>query len=71
MVVNDAGKKKPTSITVPLRGAIRIKALWHKFHYMRLGNKMNVYVAPFVVGLGFRFFPLCRLHTYWRAGKGW
>lgn len=37
-------------------GMKRIKALWHKFHYMRLGNKMNVYVAPFVVGPGFRFF---------------
>ena len=37
-------------------GVDGIKSTWHYVRYKQLGNKMNVYVAPFTVGPRFRFF---------------
>lgn len=39
-----------------LGGGNWLKMKWHYFLYKRLGNKMNVHVAPFTVGPRFMFF---------------
>lgn len=44
------------NIIMNIRGVNCIKKTWHYLRYKQLGNKMNVHVAPFTVGPGFRFF---------------
>lgn len=44
------------NIIMNIRGVNYIKKTWHYLRYKQLGNKMNIHVAPFTVGPGFRFF---------------